>query len=408
MPYKNFLRKFARSTKPGTSLLVALGLTTIIVLVSLGVTTVVVSSIRESANVTGANQAYYAAEGALEEGLLANQNQGAGYTVGTTTVSTKQPTSNYSISGQVPVSTKYLDGSYGIPTPGTGDIGANCDALNPDTKDPFWYDPDTKLVYSSDPGGTSVQYADPKDNPCNWNKLKVGESVAIPLYYTDATGPHNIFNSQSQTFTLRVRTGCTDGNIICSPRPNLDTSNGDPKYNHDDPIVSWQITGESSDGSKNYALGPYFSFNAVAIPPAWNLNTSVIHEGKINNAEGAGFSVVSQSSFGLDLQNCRGSIIKFLTNVDSITFGCPPAPNWSAQGITKPVFKLSAIHSLDEYGAGKIPYLEYQIITDSTLPSAPTDTSQTITAEGYSGTFKQVLEVKNPQEAGLLQYVIQQ
>jgi hypothetical protein len=75
--------------------------------------------------------------------------------------------------------------------------------------------------------------------------------------------------------------------------------------------------------------------------------------------------------------------------------------------INKPVLKLSIIHSLqsDANGTG-IPYLEYQVITDAL--TAPTDSSQTITAQGYSGTFKQVLEVKQPQGSGLLEYVIQQ
>ena len=61
------------STQRGTSLLIALGLITVIVLVSLGVATVVLSSTRESANVNRATEAFYAAQGALEEGLLRNQ-----------------------------------------------------------------------------------------------------------------------------------------------------------------------------------------------------------------------------------------------------------------------------------------------------------------------------------------------
>jgi hypothetical protein len=66
------------------------------------------------------------------------------------------------------------------------------------------------------------------------------------------------------------------------------------------------------------------------------------------------------------------------------------------------------VHTLDaSTGGTAVPYLEYQLLTDNSV-SAPADTSQTITAEGISGTFKQVLEVKQPQESGLLEYVIQQ
>ncbi|MFO0780946.1 MAG: hypothetical protein U0519_03630 [Candidatus Gracilibacteria bacterium] len=65
------------------------------------------------------------------------------------------------------------------------------------------------------------------------------------------------------------------------------------------------------------------------------------------------------------------------------------------------------IHSLDELGGSKIPYMGI-VITDGTVTPPPTDTTQTVKAEGYSGSFKQVLQVKNPQETGLLEYVIQQ
>lgn len=403
---------FLRSTKPGTSLLVGLGLTTIIVLVSIGVTTVVISSIRESANVTGANQAYYAAEGALEKGLLVNLDQGAGYSAGTTPVFTKPPKATYTIGGQVPTddNLKYSDG-YGIPAPGTGSAGTDCDSLQPFVKYDFWYDNATQKFFNSDPGLSTAEKFGPKDHPCNWGKLKVGEGVTIPLYYTDSvTGlPVNIFGTSS-TFSLKLRTGCTNGQIICTVRPNLDTTTGDPAYNKDDPIVSWQITGQSADGSKTYVLSPFLSFNSSLIPPQWNSPTSIAYESKINANKTTGFQLLTQASGGVDSKGCRGSILKFLTNQDTSS-GCPSTampPNWSLQGITKPTLKLSVIHSLDEYAGDKIPYIEYQILTDASLPAPPTDTTQTIKAEGYSGTFKQVLEVKNPQETGLLEYVIQQ
>ncbi|MFO0780945.1 MAG: hypothetical protein U0519_03625 [Candidatus Gracilibacteria bacterium] len=74
----------------------------------------------KSANVTGANQAYYAAEGALEKGLLVNLDKSAGYTTSSTAVFSKPPQSSYSIQGVVSDNSKqkYYDG-YGIPSPGT-------------------------------------------------------------------------------------------------------------------------------------------------------------------------------------------------------------------------------------------------------------------------------------------------
>lgn len=396
---------FLRSTKGGTSLLVGLGLTTIIVLVSIGVTTVVISSIRESANVTGANQAYYAAEGALEKGLLVNQDKTAGYTAPTETVFSKPPKSSFTISGQVPTSTKYYGtNEYGIPSPGTGNAGENCDSLNPDIKDSFYYDNIKHKIYSTYQPGSSPQNA--KDNPCNWSKLKVGETISIPLYYTDASNNLvNIFASSS-TFYLNLKTGCTDGSTFCLPTPQFDTTKGDSNYKYagtiyDDPIVTWQITGQSADGSKTYLFSPYLPPFSTAT--GWPTATTIFYKSKINSPPSTG--ILTQSTGGIDLSGCRANIIRFLLG-GSAGSGQPCSTTWPV--VTKPVLKLSVIHSLDESGGAKIPYMVFQLITDSTIPAPPTDTSQTITAEGYSGTFKQVIEVKNPQEAGLLEYVIQQ
>lgn len=406
----NFFNSKLRSTKPATSLLVGLGLTTIIVLVSLGVTTVVVSAIRESANVTGANQAYYAAEGALEKGLLVNLDKSAGYTTSSTAVFSKPPQSSYSIQGVVSDNSKqkYSDG-YGIPSPGTGNVGTDCDSLNPVVSGDFWYEASEHKYYYSGAPSTAAKF-DAKEHPCNWGKLKVGDTVTIPLYYTDTYGtPVNIFKSGS-TMSLKLRTGCTDGNPVCSTRPNLDTTKGDKNYNYDDPIVSWQIVGQSPKGDKTFVLGPIAELDTSVTPVAWKIVSTMAYESKINTNKTSGFELLNLSRGGIDSHGCKGSILKFLTNLDTSS-GCPSAflpPNWSTQNITKPVLKLSVIHSLDELGGSKIPYMEYQIITDNTITPPPTDTTQTVKAEGYSGSFKQVLQVKNPQETGLLEYVIQQ
>lgn len=402
----NFFNSKLRSTKPATSLLVGLGLTTIIVLVSLGVTTVVVSAIRESANVTGANQAYYAAEGALEKGLLVNLDKSAGYTTSSTAVFSKPPQSSYSIQGVVSDNSKqkYSDG-YGIPSPGTGNVGTDCDSLNPVVSGDFWYEASEHKYYYSGAPSTAAKF-DAKEHPCNWGKLKVGDTVTIPLYYTDTYGtPVNIFKSGS-TMSLKLRTGCTDGNPVCSTRPNLDTTKGDKNYNYDDPIVSWQIVGQSPKGDKTFVLGPYINYNSST--KKWYLNSSILSEGKINAKKTSGFDLINLDTFGKDAKGCRDKIRSFLLNLDA-TLDCLSTPtNWSTQNITKPVLKLSVLHSLDELGGSKIPYMEYQIITDNTITPPPTDTTQTVKAEGYSGSFKQVLQVKNPQETGLLEYVIQQ
>jgi Tfp pilus assembly protein PilX len=450
--------KIVRRTRPGTSLLVALGLTTIIVLVALGVSSVVVSSIRDSANANGANAAYYAAEGAMEEGLLADANKGEGYTAAQTATSpcpTTSATTNtscavsagYSISGQVKDTLKYegstnFKDNYGIPTPGTGNVGQNCDQINPDISENFTYDTTTGINVGGAPttstGKAATQYP-PEDNPCNWNKIKVGETASIPLYYTDANGAaQNIFTASpaGQGFIIRIRTACPGGAQFCDTgdRPALDTTDstkGDPSYEYtdsmtsatvyDDPTVSWEIDAQSADEKNNYVLSPYVNWQINS--NGWTnnlkpqLNTSIIYKSLINSAmagSAAPFQVLASTCLagspacsGVDSNNCHGSIISFLLGGSGNT--CKPATGSSIQWpvVTKPVLKLSIIHSLDGADGNTIPYLEYQILTTGT-PTAPTDVNQTITAEGYSGSFKQVLEVKNPQQSGLLQYVIQQ
>jgi len=392
------LSQLLRSTKPGTSLLVGLGLTTIIVLVSIGVTTVVISSIRESANVTGANQAYYAAEGALEKGLLVNQDKSAGFS-DSDEVFTKPPKASYTIGGQVSVDTKYVSNEYGVPAPGTGKAGKDCDSLHPVISDFFTYSASTgKYTY-----GSSGE--DPQDHPCNWGKLKVGETVTIPLYYTNSTGdPINVFSGSASQFHINLRAGCTDGQEFCNIRPQLDTTKGANSYKYgstyDDPIATWQIIGQSPDGSKTYILSPYISFDPST---GWDTASTILYKSKINTAPSTG--ILTQSNGGIDSTGCRGSIQKFLTGMGS---GMACSSVWATQNITKPVLKISLIHSIEDSLGEKIPHIEYQLLTNTAMSTPPTDTSQTITGEGYSGTFKQVLEVKNPQGTGLLEYVIQQ
>lgn len=419
-PFKHAkLNTLLRSTKPGTSLLVGLGLTTIIVLVSLGVTTVVISSIRESANVTGANQAYYAAEGALEEGLWVNQGKGAGYS-DSAVVSSKPPKSSYTIGGQVNEALAYSDGSYGIPAPGTGTAGKDCDKLNPYVKYTFAFDEVTGK-YSNDSSG-----ADPKDHPCNWSKIKVGESVSIPLFVSKKVGgTETIYNPADSQFNLnnlkiRVRTPCKTGKEYCDliDRYSLfyDTSSVN-KYNATNyTLMSWQITGTNQDGSKTYVFSPLAlrdipfcndTYAGFADKTRCEPDNSEIYGSQINFVKTSDKSVVvSSDDYGVDNANKNSTIVDFLRNTDIYTIP-GSIRTTSNDAINKPVLKLSVIHSLKDTATTTIPYLEYQILTNATT-EAPTDSSQTITAEGYSGNFKQVLEVKNPQGGGLLEYVIQQ
>ncbi len=474
----------------GVSLVIALVITGVMVFFATAASITVVESIRQSASVNSANVAYYGAEGALEQGLYENLQQGTGYSTSTSQqvvlgegdrtcnnlnstsacqyccyntfnctsgyvtgspshsicLSNQQncikacPTNpgttgqqslgdskaSYSIKGQVS-SSDTLNGYNSIPTPGTGKAGKDCNPLAPPLTTTS-YDPNIDMfAFVSDrnrlfagliwtahaqadgnvetypgtypvtyPGSTSLPpiTVQPEDHPCNWGTIKTGETVTIPLYYTDASGASRLLFTPSSSFELRLRTPCQDNNHYCysNNRFLMDTAT-------DDPIVAWQIYGQDSTSGKTYMLRPS--------------SADIIKESDINSitSPNASTTFLDMNNQGTDLQKQTGTIKDFLTD------GAP----WAnlGQHIKNPVFKFSVIHSListqtSSVGTNKIriPYLEYQILTTGTYAlgviQPPTNEAQTITAEGTSGNFKQVLEVKVPQERGILEYVIQQ
>lgn len=421
--------------RDGVSLLISLGLVSVIVFFGLLVTNIVVTSIRQSANVNRANEAYFAAEGALEQGLMANRKQGAGYSAAAQTATGLN--AEFTIQGQVPPNVQYenpsdFDGMYGAPTPGTGTVGADCDILEAWTSKRFDYDSQTDSYSVASAG------YDPADHPCNWNKMGVGDVVSIPLYvndpinctFTDQDGICNPVDLQMTDLRLRVRTPCGDGEEMCSAttRYTLDDTFGDPELactptkvdGCGDTIVSWSISGTNITGNTAYEFRP------LAVPEyfyGYPTNKRMefnpeIYEYLINNARIPNlgtytlncdqFCVLNENRGGKDLnlpvEQTPGSILQFLTNASGSTFD-----RTGDDRLHKPVLKLAVINSLLDQNTGNpIPYLEYQLISNINAAYTPTDTSQTITAEGYSGEFKQILEVKQPQEGGLLEYVIQQ
>lgn len=419
-PQKNHIKKVYR-TRPGVSLLISLILVSILVIFGIGVSNLVISSIRESANVNQANKAYYAAEGGMELGLLENKGKDAGYDATLADVDYNgtggkpgEPgvlLSKVKIQGKVPASSQ-IGGEYVMPRPGTGTAGTGCDVLNP----PVDVSDATKGI----------------DHACNWNKIKVGETVGIPLYTTNLDGSiNNPADIDLQNLKVKVRTPCMDG---ASGGPNSCTGSG--RYRLDDyngvdttlkctsskpdfcgdTVVSWSIVGTNVTGDKVYTLVPIGVFNPTTgkrLP-----YNSEIYEWLINSVRSSGvpfggfscdkYCVIYENRGGIDPldESNPASILDFL--LDGAIDG------WFVRSggdkIYKPILKLSVISSLSEFSsADLIPYLEYQITTNVGVGgTAPADLTQTVTAEGFSGSFKQVLEVKLPQETGLLEYVIQQ
>lgn len=338
---------------------------------------------------------------------------------GSQTTLTSDVKARYEVRGRVPaefvygVNTKF-QGNYNIPAPGTGNVGRYCDELNPPiskTESGLQYPPMDK---SAEP----IVFTDPSDNPCNWSKIKVGETITIPLYFVDASGtivPFLKTDGTSASMIVRMRAPCINGYDWCNFMGRFrlaDARDSSLKeaLPYNDPMVSWQIVTEKTAEEPSYVLSAISEF---ASPDDNELNddlSTVILESAINNALNDTsqpfqiFNLTDAGAKGRDLEKCEGTVKDFLL---ASSGSC-----WSGKTINKPVLKLSVIGNLMGIGQGKatkLPYLEYQIITSAfSGTESPTDAVQTITAEGYSGTFKQVLEVKQPQSGGLLEYVIQQ
>ncbi len=419
-----FTRRGARSrarrgAKRGASLIIALGIITIITLLGIGISSYVVSGLKDSANIARSNETYYAAEGALEAGLLVNAQKGAGYSTnglqpayfgkyvqcGANNSDCLARTPKYKIQGQVEkaFASGAKNGWYSIPAPGTGNVGTGCDPLNPPLGLIYFNKGDGKFYSTNENNYDAVE---PEDNPCNWNKIKPGESVNIPLYYTQEDGTAvNILDANS-AFELRVRTACETDNAshYCLTRPGLDLNKGNSDYGYDDPIMNWQITAtDKNDAGKNYVLSAVVNYDSKA---QW-ADSSIITESKIN-VDPVLSNMNLKKYLGVDSSRCKGLIINFLTGADQGTCAINNI-HWKElyQNIAKPNLKISVIHSLDNSGGGTVPYLEYQFLVQS-AQKKPTDAFQQLSSEAFSGSFKQNLEAKIPQDGSALEYVIQQ
>jgi len=340
--------------------------------------------------------------------------------------------STFTVQGTVPIN-QTIGEYYTIPSPGTGDAGAGCDPLKMKIdKSTFYYSKTTAPNYVFADSSPGTAYAGPFstiDHPCNWNKLGEGESVSIPLYVVYTADPYSqgitgcyhpsgsttwICNPQQLGLTeliLKVRTPCkAAGGEMCTTlnRMKLDTLHGDTNVGGDDTIVDWQVTASNLGGDKSYLMVPdrlYDQFNYGGRAP----ENSEIYESIINYGAKLSFgatSILQGEESGIKITD--GNVLAFLKNESP----------WTALGtirttvndaINKPVLKLTVIRSLLALQTEKVPYLEYQVLVQSNKNMfSPTNAYQTISSESTSGSFRQILEVKVPQESGLLEYVVQQ
>lgn len=298
------------SNQKGISIFIAVFMTGLISLVVLGLNKVIVPFLRGVGNTETVNQAYFAAEAGIEDGLYDFSEHLSGYEETKKTQITlangKKIDSEWKIQSRT---AKTLDGKYTIPSPLSGNS--------------------------------------PYDKA--WNTIKLNESILIEFFIDDSQKGESpdILNPTQlilNKFYVKVRTP-TSYNI-----QNIE----------DDVVLTWTIFGQSkADHTEKYSLqeNPVYK-NTIPITRDPDKNTE-IHKSKldcvINNKiidSSQPFQWACGSiSEGIRENGLNQSIIEFLKEVG------------------KPSLKLSLVSNLiDATTLETIPFLEYQITVDSTLP----------------------------------------
>ncbi len=294
-----------------------------------------------------------------QKSLCPNEVQTKNFFTGTSTISSTNPT-------------------YIVPFPGRGAAGNNCNLyLEEFTKNANGNFVGSKINNKWQIGTEGISQL---DYSCNWGKLSLGSSstdrVAIPLYYTASDGTIvNPFNSQTQNnkatkFIVRLRTPCikTDlkpGEEEKCERYKLNESDGN------DIIVQWQLTGTCPVG----ANGKEEECGLVQAPDSaeYLLNESMIN-GNNKNTAFKNYMVLGNI--------ISGSTVPIVTPGEDLNNLQILAIDQMLVKIKRPVFSLFLNKKLLSTAKTKIPYLEYQVITDQPIGDAETKMEVQITVNG--------------------------
>lgn len=264
---------------------------------------------------------------------------------------------------------------YTVPFPGIGNAGDRCNLYNESLK---FDKAKNKVGLKVNNKGQiqEVEGVSQLDYSCNWNKLVLGSSstdrVAIPLYYTttDANGnakivnPFNSSENLAKNFILRMRTPCDKSlvkgedksNCVDGYRYILNEADGN------DILIQWQLTGQCVVNGKEEECGLIQSPKEVG---------QLLDEAMINGKQ-QGFS--------------KNQVIKGdLTEGENLNES-EKNPNILDQlkTMTKPIFALFLNKKLisTKGNSEKIPYLEYQILTDYPVADAQTKMEVSVKVNG--------------------------
>jgi len=262
-----------------------------------------------------------------------------------------------------------------------------------------------------------------------------------------ATAGDTEFGGGMGMFVFRVRTPCkegkwdaTDGAFKCTERWELylDESTPETKIKTDDTIINWEISGYDA-GGEIVSLLPQ-NLRKPKTNDRQEEKNSEIYEKKINEAKGIppstlpgltsyvekytvlkdkntlsscisvinkfpqSLNVTSRCS-GKDVNDYEGGIFEFLNSTLSqqIPSSGVAGKDWN-RSLDKPYFKFTTIYPFyaDKDQKIKIPYLEYQIITDKPIAG----NLQIIDVNATVGGFRQSLQVKKSVQSSVLEFAV--
>lgn len=308
------------------------------------------------------------------------------------------PCSRMQVIGRPEAETVRIDGAgpsyFSIPMAGTGNAGEHC-------------------ILASAPNDA--------DEACNWNRLFVGQTVEIPLYYMDNSGvTQKLDVNPAGDFLLRIRAPAATGSGAAEELFPLLTNASAYRHIEKDPVlVQWTISGTSTGpggqvvGRTLVARDRKEGLNSPYRFQASNENTE-ISGGRINEARIAGsdlndFIVLRKNHQGWDITSRGGrdprTITAFLDVVENsvlrLSLVGQPRRNTSGGATFNPDDSIHINNSDFD-----IPYLEYQLLTDSNNPVS--DSKQIVIGWAEFGGFRKEVRREIQREATLGGFVLEQ
>lgn len=360
----------------GASIIIALSMIGAIMFFTIGMTSTMLMAIGNTSDSKKAVQAEYAAQSGVELANLALKTVEPATAIDQ--IITGQCISGTNCESYIDYTVKGKDNSTPYITPynqyksfpirGFGTAGTNCNPSSTTLKNP--------------------------NDPCNWNKLYIGDSIELPLYViVQENGQPTVKNFKDMgvsTLLLRVRVSSA---YTIVPAGNNDT------------ILNWQISGEGCLlPTSSCIVGPDPS-------PSYQLTDSNIKTQTSSNNVLLTFVGTNPS-----LSRCVDPVIPDPATSPSIKYiyqFVKDSGYWNTNGIQKPKFKMSYVKNLNVVKVGEttsfsVPYLEYQFVYYQTASTTtPLTATYKVNVKGFSNGFKFELNGSQGLGSGMFDFAVQ-